>query len=197
MKKDLIKAALVTENPMAKFIKTGATGIFLHYSAETSHGTAYFMVPKEDAPENLLDDYPAVLLREWFSDYRSGSVDVKSLDINQAIARGFTHCTIYQGDKWYRLSYLVDNGVPESFKGEKIVLLDKNKTPLHIDADTIRELLRDHIDDQEDYYCEDDSIYDELCEADWEAIEKLVNAGFKPRFMFPTEIELILYNNEG
>lgn len=116
----------------------------------------------------------------------------KKLTPEQAIEQGYTHCTIDQTDVWFTITSLIEDGRPEYYQDRKIMLLDKNKTPFHISADTIRECLNNHIEEQEDYYCEDDTIYDELCQTDWEAIEKLVNAGFKPRFMFPTEIELII-----
>ncbi len=122
--------------------------------------------------------------------------EIKKLTPQQAIEQGYTHYTIHQTDIFETLDSFIEFGRPESYPDNKLFLLDKNKTAFSISAETIQGLLQDHIENQEDYYCEDDSLCDELAEADFEKIAELVNVGFTKRFMFPTDIELVTEESE-
>ncbi|WON94736.1 hypothetical protein [Sphingobacterium sp. UGAL515B_05] len=117
--------------------------------------------------------------------------EITRLTPQQAIEQGYTHYTIDQTDIWDSIEHFAEYGRPESYPDNKLFLLDKNKTAFSISAETIQGLLQDHIENQEDYYCEDDSLCEELAEADFEKIAELVNVVFKKRFMFPTDIELV------
>lgn len=119
---------------------------------------------------------------------------IDKLTIGQALQRGYTHFTIDQTDIYESIDSLVEYGRPENYPGRKLMLLDKDKTAFSFSAETIQGLLQDHIENQEDFYCDDDSLTDELMQADFERIADLVNVGFKRRFMFPTDIELIIEN---
>ncbi|MFC3353725.1 hypothetical protein [Sphingobacterium zeae] len=121
---------------------------------------------------------------------------IKKLTPQQAIEQGYTHFTIDQTDIFETLDSFIEFGRPEYYPDNKLFLLDKNKTAFRISAETIQFLLQDHIENQEDYYCEDDSLCDELAEADFEKIAELVNVGFTKRFMFPTDIELVKEESE-
>lgn len=122
--------------------------------------------------------------------------EIKKLTPQQAIEQGYTHFTIDQTDIFETLDCFIEFGRPESYPENKLFLLDKNKTAFSINAETIQFLLQEHIENQEDYYCEDDSLSDELAEADFEKIAELVNVGFTNRFMFPTDIELVKEESE-
>jgi len=122
--------------------------------------------------------------------------EITKLTPQQAIEQGYTHFTIDQTDIFETLDSFIEFGRPESYPDNKLFLLDKNKTAFSISAETIHSLLQDHIENQEDYYCEDDSLSDELAEADFEKIAELVNVGFTKRFMFPTDIELVAEGKE-
>ncbi|MNL05891.1 hypothetical protein D3C87_1265070 [compost metagenome] len=114
------------------------------------------------------------------------------LTIQQALEQGYTHYNVYQQDTFGKLEDLQKYGVDQWHKGQKVVLMSKTKTTFSISADTIQQLLTDHITGQEDFGMEDDTLYDELDVADFDKIAELVNVGFKTGFMFPTDIELIL-----
>ena len=122
--------------------------------------------------------------------------EIKKLTPQQALEQGYTHYTIDQTDIWHPIEHFAEYGRTDPYPLKKLLLLDKNKTAFSISAETIQYLLQDHIENQEDYYCEDDSLCDELAEADFEKIAELVNVGFTKRFMFPTDIELVAEGKE-
>lgn len=112
---------------------------------------------------------------------------MSSLTLSQAIEQGYTHYTLYGSGECAQLSDLNESDLANN----KYYLLEKDGIPFNISADTIQEVLNEHIDNQEEFYCEDDTLYDELAKADFEKISELVNVGFKTRFRFPTGIRLI------
>lgn len=123
--------------------------------------------------------------------------EIKKMTPQQAIEQGYTHYTVDQTDIWHPIEHFSEYGRTDPYPFKKLLLLDKNKTAFSISSETIKGLLEDHIDNQEDFYCEDGSMYNELDEADFEKIAELVNVGFKKRFMFPTEIELVSDEKEA
>ena len=114
------------------------------------------------------------------------------LTIPQALEQGYTHYNVDQEEEVGKLDHLLENGVEEYNRGKKVVLMSKTTITFSISADTIQQLLTDHISGQEDLAMEDDTLYDELDVADFDKIAELVNVGFKTGFMFPSDIELIL-----
>lgn len=114
------------------------------------------------------------------------------LTITQALEQGYTHYNVDQEEEVGKLKHLLENGVEEYNRGKKLVLLSRSLSKFHISEDTIIELLTSHIDNQDQVFDESEKLYDELGEADFAKITELVNVGFKERFMFPTDIELIL-----
>lgn len=110
----------------------------------------------------------------------------------QALEQGYTHYTIDQTEHYGRITDLLEPWFKDEIKEGKFLVLEKEKHAFSISAETIHGLLQDYVTGQEEYYNEDDSLVDELAEADFDKIAELVNVGFEERFMFPTEIELDL-----
>lgn len=114
------------------------------------------------------------------------------LTIQQALEQGYTHYNVDQEEEVGKLEHLQKYGVDQWHKGQKVVLMSKTKTIFSISADTIQGLLTDYVSGQEEFAMEDDTLHEELLEADFDKIAEMVNVGFKTGFMFPTDIELIL-----
>lgn len=119
-------------------------------------------------------------------------IKMEKITIQQALQQGYTHYNVYQEEESGKLDHLVENGVYDYNKGKKVVLMSKTTITFNISADTIQQLLTDHISGQEEFAMEDDTLYDELDVADFDKIAELANVGFKTGFIFPTDIELIL-----
>ena len=117
---------------------------------------------------------------------------MERLTIKEALEQGYTHYTIDQTDIFGTIKSLIDYGRLEHYPDNKLMLLDKNKIAFSFSADTIQDILQDYILNQDDFYCENDSLCDELAKADFDKIAELVNVGFEKRFMFPVNIELDL-----
>lgn len=115
-------------------------------------------------------------------------MEIKQLTIAQAIEQGYTHYTLDGSGVSERISNLDKDDLKY---GGIYLLLEKEGRTFSIDADTIQDILNDYITNQDEFYSEDDTLYEELEEADFDKISELVNVGFKTRFRFPTEIQLI------
>ncbi len=111
---------------------------------------------------------------------------MKKINIQTALEQGYTYFTVEDTEHFYRIGEITD--LPKG----RLLLLDKDKLPFNISRNDLIGLLEDHILNQEEFYEEGDSLIDELHKADFDKITELVNVGFKPRFMFPAGIELIL-----
>lgn len=123
--------------------------------------------------------------------------EIKKLTPQQALEQGYEYFTVYQSDQHYLISDLFQEWYRiDELKGKKLLLMSKENIAFSISAETIQGLLQDHIDNEEEFYDESERLYDELAEADFEKIAELVNVGFKKRFMFPTEIELVTEDKE-
>jgi hypothetical protein len=123
--------------------------------------------------------------------------EIKKLTPQQALEQGYEYFTVFQSDQHYLISDLFQEWYRiDELKGKKLFLMSKENIAFSISAETIQGLLQDHIDNEEDFYDESERLYDELAEAEFEKIAELVNVGFKKRFMFPTEIELVTEDKE-
>ena len=114
-------------------------------------------------------------------------MEKKQLTIKEALEQGYTHYTLDQSGDCAKLSETTKIDLSNG----KYLLLEKVGRTFSIDAGTIQDILSDYILNQDEFSLEDDTLHDELAEADFEKISELVNVGFKTRFRFPTEIELI------
>ncbi len=117
---------------------------------------------------------------------------MERLTIKEALEQGYTHYTINQTDVFGTIGSLIRYGRPNEYPDNKLMLLDKNKIAFSFSPDDILDILQDHILNQDEFSCEDDSLCDELAKADFDKIAELVNVGFEKRFMFPVNIELDL-----
>jgi len=123
--------------------------------------------------------------------------EIKKLTPQQALEQGYEYFTVYQSDQHYLISDLFQEWYRiDELKGKKLLLMSKENIAFSISAETIQGLLQDHIDNEEEFYDESERLYDELAEANFQKIAELVNVGFKKRFMFPTEIELVTEDKE-
>lgn len=115
-------------------------------------------------------------------------MEKKQITIKEALEQGYTHYTLDGSGVSDKISNLNEDDLKY---GWKYLLLEKIGKSFSIDADTIQDILGDYILNQDEFYSEDDTLHDELAEADFDKMAELVNVGFKTLFRFPTEIELI------
>lgn len=117
---------------------------------------------------------------------------MKKITTEEALNAGYTHYTIEQTEIYGTIEELINHGRPECYPNNRLIILGKGKIAFSFTDEEIHDILQDYILNQDDLYCEDDELCDELAEADFKKIAELVNVGFKKRFRLPTDIELIL-----
>src|SRR5690606_22627603 len=111
----------------------------------------------------------------------------------QAIEQGYTHFVEFEGEVARRLEKLINGEYAEwEVSPKKKHYLCGKPQPFHISAAAIQDMLEDYLINQSEVNDENEVLFDELSKVDFDAIEKLVNVGFTPRWFMPEDIEVEL-----
>lgn len=116
---------------------------------------------------------------------------METLTMEQAIAKGYTHFMEEEGEYVKKFSSIKDDD-REYYKTSKCYIMDM-KTPLHytIDSDTIKELISEHVAEQDMVADEDDKLYLIASSHDYSELAKELNEKFKKHEYFePMDIQV-------
>lgn len=111
----------------------------------------------------------------------------------QAIEKGYTHFVEHEGEVARRLEKLISGEYYEwEVDPKKKHYICGKPQSFHISAGAIQDMLNDYLINQDEVNDENEVLFDELDKVDFDAIEKLVNVGFTPRWFMPEDIEIEL-----
>lgn len=118
------------------------------------------------------------------------------LTVKEALEQGYTKCG-YELAEWQTLLEVSDFANPAEFEehwNKKMVLFSKNEYHPSIDADTIKELLAEHIaiNHADETGDDTDNVEDSIKELDFEPTAKLINEKLQSvSYWTATNIQLI------
>ena len=105
----------------------------------------------------------------------------------QAKEKGYTRFAQEGGESAEHIDEIINGNY--YYTGETLMVLG-GPSKFFISKDVISDLLHDYLFNQDDVHDVNEVLPEELDEADFDAIEKLVNVGFTERWWHPIDIEL-------
>jgi len=115
------------------------------------------------------------------------------ITIEEAIAKGYTHFVEEEGEKAMKFSSIAPSD-RQYYKGKKCFVVDE-KSPIFysISADTIKELISEHVSEQDEMSDIQDDLYNIAAEHDYSKLAEELNEKFKKhKFWEPTDIQVII-----
>ena len=116
---------------------------------------------------------------------------IQTLTMEQAIEKGYTHFVEEEGEKVIKFSS-IDEIDKEYYRKYKCYIVDMNQ-PKHysINADTIKELVVDYVNGQEEMADEEEKLAKIASEQDYSKIAEELNEKFsKIKYYEPIDIEV-------
>lgn len=116
---------------------------------------------------------------------------IKTLTMEEAIAKGYTHFVEKEGERVIKFSSIKEDD-RQYYKEGKYFIVDM-ETPLHytIDAGTIKDLISDYVSGQEEMADENDVLGEIASSHDYSKLAEELNAKFeKHKYYEPLEIEV-------
>ncbi len=103
---------------------------------------------------------------------------IETLTKEEAITKGYTHFVEEEGDRVVNLTSITEEDC-QYYRDKKCYIVDMN-SPMHytISADTIKELISEHVSGQEEMVDEDDKLFTITETHDYSTLSNELNAKF-------------------
>lgn len=109
----------------------------------------------------------------------------RSMTKAEALADGYVYYCSEDGESFGNIE---DLSAPEYFEGVEFYLSQKEPFKFSLSPDTIRELIENHLGDQDEVYDED--MNDLLDDVDFQKVADLINPCFTKKYYMPSDIRL-------
>lgn len=110
------------------------------------------------------------------------------MNITEAIEQGYTCALSEDGDYYIKLEDLKND--LDILDYHDLYLGSKETFKYAISASEVQMLIEQHIENQEEVNNEDDTLYDEITNIDYEAISAIINPVFKTNYHSVTDIKI-------
>lgn len=118
---------------------------------------------------------------------------METITMEEAIAKGYTHFVEEEGEMAMKFSS-VNEADRQYYKGKKCFVVDR-ENPLHytISADTIKDMIADHVSEQDEVSDMQDDLYNIASEHDYSKLADELNEKFsKHKYWEPLDIQVII-----
>lgn len=118
---------------------------------------------------------------------------METITIEEAIAKGYTHFGEEESESIFELSSVTESD-RQYYKGKKCFIIDReNPVYYSIDADTIKDMIADHVSEQDEVSDTSDDLYNIASEHDYSKLADEPNEKFKKHKYWETlDIQVII-----